>query len=176
MKICMPTPRNPTIGTIRSFTQLHHPFHFESHQVFHPTTPSFPTQPFTLKKVGMKKQQAKKVMEAVLLKDYEQLGALNVRVYGNRGQGWSKEACIESLDDYKGPCTIRLARNYCTVEDIGCPDCLKALVALATEDTSETPAPFDFDNPNPNPNPNPNSNSNSNPNCNYSCSCCLPFP
>ena len=80
----------------------------------------------------MKKQQAKKVLEAVLLQDYDQLRALKVRVYGNSGRYHSKTACITSLDSCKEQCNPRLAHNYCTVEDIGCPDCLKALVALAT--------------------------------------------
>ena len=80
----------------------------------------------------MEKQQAKKVLEAVLQQDYDQLRALKVRVYGNKGRCWSKTACITSLDSCKEQCNPRLAFNYCTVEEIGCPDCLKALVALAT--------------------------------------------
>tara|TARA_R110000764_G_scaffold8704_2_gene28764 strand:+ start:61 stop:327 length:267 start_codon:yes stop_codon:yes gene_type:complete len=80
----------------------------------------------------MKKQQAKKVLEAILLKDYDQLRALKVRVYGNSGRYHSQTACITNLDDSKGQCNPRLAFNGCEVEDIGCPECLKALVALAT--------------------------------------------
>ena len=80
----------------------------------------------------MKKQQAKKVLEAVLLQDYDQLRALGVRAYGNQGRAWSGTACITNLDDSKGQCNPRLAFNSCDVQDIGCPDCLKALVAVAT--------------------------------------------
>ena len=80
----------------------------------------------------MKKQQAQKVLEAILIKDYDQLKALKVRVYGNSGRYHSQTACITSLDENKDQCNPRLAFNYCTVEDIGCPDCLKALVTLAT--------------------------------------------
>jgi|TARA_R110000737_G_scaffold80155_1_gene112292 hypothetical protein len=80
----------------------------------------------------MKKQQAKKVLEAVLLQDYDQLRALGVRVYGNQGRACSGTACITNLDDSKGQCNPRLAFNSCDVQDIGCPECLKALVALAT--------------------------------------------
>tara|TARA_R110000772_G_scaffold26173_1_gene67695 strand:- start:746 stop:988 length:243 start_codon:yes stop_codon:yes gene_type:complete len=80
----------------------------------------------------MDKQQAIKVLEALLLKDYDQLRALKVRVYGNKGRHFSKTACISSLDSCKEECCPRLAFNSCTVDDIGCPSCLKTLVALAT--------------------------------------------
>ncbi len=80
----------------------------------------------------MKKQQAQKVLEAILIKDYDQLKALKVRVYGNSGRYHSQTACITSLDSCKEQCNPRLAHNYCDVEDIGCPKCLKALVVLAT--------------------------------------------
>ena len=80
----------------------------------------------------MKKQEAKKVLKAILTKDYDQLRALKVGVYGNRGRCHTKTACITSLDSCKEQCNPRLAFNYCTVEEIGCPACFEALVTLAT--------------------------------------------
>ena len=85
-----------------------------------------------MKEVKMKKQEAQKILRAFVLKDYDQLRALGVRAYGNQGRAWSGTACITNLDDSKGQCNPRLAFNSCDVQDIGCPECLKALVALAT--------------------------------------------
>ena len=88
----------------------------------------------------MKKQEAKKVLEAVLTKNYDQLRALKVRVYGNKGRYHTKTACITSLDSCKEQCNPRLASNYCTVEEIGCPVCFEALVTLATGGKTVSPA------------------------------------
>tara|TARA_R110002167_G_scaffold215749_1_gene420617 strand:- start:5961 stop:6206 length:246 start_codon:yes stop_codon:yes gene_type:complete len=79
----------------------------------------------------MKKQEAKKVLEAVLLQDYEQLRALGVRAYGNQGRASTGTACITNLDDSKGQCNPRLAFNSSDVQDIGCPKCLETLRAIA---------------------------------------------
>jgi hypothetical protein len=89
---------------------------------------------------AMTKTKAKKVLGALVLKDYDQLRELKVRVYGNSGRRFSQTACITSLDGCKDQCNPRLAFNACTVEDIGCPKCLTALVDLATsEDQQSTP-------------------------------------
>lgn len=79
----------------------------------------------------MDKETAQQVLEAISTSDYDTLNLLNIRVYGNKGRMWSTTACISSLDDVKGHCNPRLAHNYCTVEDIGCPDCLDKLKELA---------------------------------------------
>jgi len=80
----------------------------------------------------MNKEKAQKVLEAVLLKDYDQLRELNIIAFGNSGRQQMQTACIPALDDVKGICNPRLSHNYCVVDDIGCPKCLKALIVLAT--------------------------------------------
>jgi hypothetical protein len=79
----------------------------------------------------MKKELAKRVLEAVKNNNTDLLSELGVSVYGNKGRFWSTTACITSLDSIKGKCNPRLASNYCSVDDIGCPDCLETLEQLA---------------------------------------------
>lgn len=79
----------------------------------------------------MKKEQAKRVLEAVKNNDTGLLSELGVETYGNKGRFWTTTACITNLDSIKGKCNPRLASNYCGVDDIGCPDCLETLTQLA---------------------------------------------
>ena len=79
----------------------------------------------------MKKELAKRVLEAIKNKNTDLLSELGVSVYGNKGRFWTSTACITSLDKIKGQCNPRLASNYCGVDSIGCPDCLETLEQLA---------------------------------------------
>ena len=89
----------------------------------------------------MNKETAQKVLLALLNKDTDTLNALGVTVYGNKGRMWENEACITSLDDIKGECNPRLASNYCTVEHIGCPQCIETLLDLAAVSTPQLTNP-----------------------------------
>jgi len=89
----------------------------------------------------MNKETAKKVIIALASKDTDTLNALGVTVYGNKGRMWENEACITSLDDIKGECNPRLASNYCTVEHIGCPQCIETLLDLAAVSTPQLTNP-----------------------------------
>ena len=79
----------------------------------------------------MKKQQAQQILEAISTSDYDTLNFLNIRAYGNSGRLHTRTACITNLDELKGQCNPRLAFNACAPEDIGCPECLKALEDIA---------------------------------------------
>ena len=77
------------------------------------------------------KEQALKVLSLIEAGDHEGLSNAGVRVYGNKGRMLTKTACITNLDVLKGQCNPRLSFNYCTVEEIGCPECLATLKELA---------------------------------------------
>jgi len=79
----------------------------------------------------MKKELAKRVLEAVKNNNTDLLSELGVEAYGNKGRFWTTTACITNLDSIKGKCNPRLASNYSGVDDIGCPKCLETLEQLA---------------------------------------------
>ena len=80
---------------------------------------------------GMTSLKAKMILSHLERHEYKFLEQMNISVYGNKGRMWSNEACITDLDHLKGECNPRLASNYCTVANIGCPKCLETLTKIA---------------------------------------------
>ena len=75
--------------------------------------------------------QARAILGAIAIKDTDYLQHLGVKVFGNKGRMWSNTACITNLDSVKDQCNPRLSHNHCTVENVGCPDCIAKLKEIA---------------------------------------------
>jgi len=72
---------------------------------------------------------------AIENKDEQALESMNIQVFGNKGRLWTNTACITNLDNVKEQCNPRLSFNHCTIENIGCPDCLATLKQIANTST-----------------------------------------
>lgn len=79
----------------------------------------------------MKQHTARVILLAIALNDTAKLMELGVKVFGNKGRMWSNTACITNLDNVKDQCNPRLSHNHCTVENVGCPDCIAKLEEIA---------------------------------------------
>jgi len=81
----------------------------------------------------MNQERANAILQS--LKDGKPL--TDIKVYGNRGCVWTNTACIVELDSIKGECNPRMAFNYCTSSNIGCPKCIKILEQVANGTITE---------------------------------------